>query len=228
MRVVGIGGSSDGKHEIFIFTTHLQPNDSTTESAGGFRSSDRLLIVLSCRLVGSEVRSAGPGAGLNLVSFECQMKTSTDCSSGPDASLPPSLWPAAAPVTVLERLCRLLSSPLLSSAVEPVPFDVVVENLLLQTKPLTFSTHVESRGILLGGLKRLRASNAGFTFQFSDDENYGPYLLSVNDVSSSEVDRTYWELLVQTLGGEPTRPAVGIGCYIPTAGERIILRFTKW
>lgn len=45
---------------------------------------------------------------------------------------------------------------------EPAPIDVVVENSLQGTTPVTFSTYVVYRGILLGALRRLMDSNANF------------------------------------------------------------------
>lgn len=42
------------------------------------------------------------------------------------------------------------------------PISVVVENSIDGSPPLTFNTHIVYRGILLGALKRLMASNANF------------------------------------------------------------------
>ncbi|XP_041669312.1 transcobalamin beta a isoform X2 [Cheilinus undulatus] len=94
--------------------------------------------------------------------------------------------------------------------------------------PVTFSTDVFPRGILLGGLRRLMASNGDFKFSYKEDPNYGPFLESVNGVAGNNNDHTYWELLVKTPDGEIKRPDVGIGCYIPSPNEKIILKFSKW
>lgn len=48
------------------------------------------------------------------------------------------------------------------SETKSVPIEVVVENSLLGIPPATFSTQLVDRGILLGALKRLMASNANF------------------------------------------------------------------
>uniref|UniRef100_A0A8C3A1X3 DUF4430 domain-containing protein n=1 Tax=Cyclopterus lumpus TaxID=8103 RepID=A0A8C3A1X3_CYCLU len=98
----------------------------------------------------------------------------------------------------------------------------------INTALSTFSTHVVHGGNLLGAMKRLMASNADFKFSYTKDPNFGPYLESVNGVAGNDADHTYWELLVQTPGGKTIRPDVGIGCYIPSAREQIILRFIKW
>uniref|UniRef100_A0A8D3DYL9 DUF4430 domain-containing protein n=1 Tax=Scophthalmus maximus TaxID=52904 RepID=A0A8D3DYL9_SCOMX len=92
---------------------------------------------------------------------------------------------------------------------DPVPIDVVVENSLSGNKPLTYTTHVAYRGILIGALKRLMDSNENFKFTYTEDPNYGPYLKSVNGLAGSDKDRTYWELLVKTPDGKITRPNVG-------------------
>uniref|UniRef100_A0A4W6CA95 Transcobalamin-like C-terminal domain-containing protein n=1 Tax=Lates calcarifer TaxID=8187 RepID=A0A4W6CA95_LATCA len=122
----------------------------------------------------------------------------------------------------------LLLPGALTEISDPVLIDVVVENSLLDTHPLTYTTHVAYRGILLGALKRLMNSNENFKFTYTEDPNYGPYLESVNGVAGDDKDHTYWELLVKTPDGKIIRPDVGIGCYIPTASEKIILKFTKW
>uniref|UniRef100_A0A674MGS6 Transcobalamin-1-like n=1 Tax=Takifugu rubripes TaxID=31033 RepID=A0A674MGS6_TAKRU len=109
-----------------------------------------------------------------------------------------------------------------------VPFAVVVQDNLNNKPLLNYSTGTVYRGILLGGLNRLMNSNAGFTFTYTEDPNYGPYLESVNGLAGSDKDRTYWELLVRTPDGQLIRPDVGIGCYIPNPNEKIILNFTKW
>ncbi|XP_034723828.1 transcobalamin-1-like [Etheostoma cragini] len=136
---------------------------------------------------------------------------------------------------MMSMMAALLSAALLlllpgarTQTSEPVPIDVLVENSLLGSAPVTFSTHVVYRGILLGALKRLMDSNANFKFSYTEDPNYGPYLESVNGVAGNDEDHTYWELLVKTSDGKIIRPDVGIGCYIPSANEQIILKFTKW
>ncbi|XP_054455264.1 transcobalamin-1-like [Anoplopoma fimbria] len=123
-------------------------------------------------------------------------------------------------------LLLLLLPGTLTQTSEPIPIEVVV--VVENNKPVTFSTHVAYRGILLGALNTLMTSNANFKFTYSEDKNYGPYLESVNGVAGNHNDHTYWELLVKTADGEIKRPDVGIGCYIPSANEQIILKFTKW
>ncbi|XP_034556211.1 transcobalamin-1-like [Notolabrus celidotus] len=125
-------------------------------------------------------------------------------------------------------LMLLLLPGTLTQESQVAPIDVVVENSLLGSAPATFSTHVVYRGILLGALKRLMASNGDFKFTYTEDLNYGPYLESVNGLAGNDKERTYWELLVKTPDGIIKRPDVGIGCYIPSANEQIILRFSKW
>uniref|UniRef100_A0A3Q1B0A9 Transcobalamin-like C-terminal domain-containing protein n=1 Tax=Amphiprion ocellaris TaxID=80972 RepID=A0A3Q1B0A9_AMPOC len=112
---------------------------------------------------------------------------------------------------------------------KPAPITVVVENTLLGTAPLTYTTDVVAyRGILLGALNRLMSSNQNFKFTYTEDPNYGPYLESVNGVAGNDKDHTYWELLVKKSDGQIIRPNVGIGCYIPSKNDQIILRFTAW
>ncbi|CAG06489.1 unnamed protein product [Tetraodon nigroviridis] len=109
-----------------------------------------------------------------------------------------------------------------------VPIAVVVQNLLHNKPSLTFTTSTADGGILLGGLRRLMKSNAGFTFGYSEHPDYGPFLESVNGLAGSDRDRTYWELLVRTADGRLLRPDVGIGCYVPKPKDQIILNFTRW
>ncbi|XP_074496768.1 cobalamin binding intrinsic factor-like [Sebastes fasciatus] len=132
-------------------------------------------------------------------------------------------------VPVLLSVVLLLLLPgTLTQTSEPVPIDVVVENSVLGTSPVTFSTHVVYRGILLGAMKRLMDSNANFKFTYTEDPNYGPYLESVNGVAGNDKDHTFWLLQVKTPDGKIITPDVGIGCYIPNAKEQIILKFTTW
>ncbi|KAL3057773.1 hypothetical protein OYC64_008097 [Pagothenia borchgrevinki] len=129
---------------------------------------------------------------------------------------------------VLSAALLLLLPGILTQSFRQVPIDVVVENSLHNIKPLTFSTHVAYRGILLGALKGLMDTNANFKFTYSDNPNFGPYLESVNGVAGNDKDHTYWQLLVKTADGKVIIPDVGIGCYIPKANEQIILTFSKW
>uniref|UniRef100_A0A3P8V2S5 Uncharacterized protein n=1 Tax=Cynoglossus semilaevis TaxID=244447 RepID=A0A3P8V2S5_CYNSE len=122
----------------------------------------------------------------------------------------------------------LLLQGVLTENLNLSPIEVVVENSLLGAAPLTYSTHVAYRGILIGALRRLMESNAGFTFTSTEHPDYGAYLESVNGLAGSDEDRTYWELLVRTPDGKIIRPDVGIGCYIPREKERIILRLSRW
>ncbi|XP_039987277.1 transcobalamin-1-like [Xiphias gladius] len=109
-----------------------------------------------------------------------------------------------------------------------VPIYVVVKNSLLDTPAFIYTTHVATRGILLGALKRLMHSNADFKFTYKDNPNYGPYLLSVNGLAGNNQDKTYWELLVVTPDGGLIIPNIGIGCYIPRKHDTIILNFKRW
>ncbi|KAF7645656.1 hypothetical protein LDENG_00200530 [Lucifuga dentata] len=113
--------------------------------------------------------------------------------------------------------------------VDHTPITVVVMNNITELKTCqTYSTYTAYRGILIGGLRRLQESSNNFTFTYTEDPNYGPYLESVNGLSGNFNNRTYWELLVKPMGGPLIRPNVGIGCYIPNHYDQIILKFTKY
>ncbi|KAM3616366.1 uncharacterized protein V6R79_016833 [Siganus canaliculatus] len=131
-------------------------------------------------------------------------------------------------VVLPAALLLLLLPGTLTQDTKTIPFEVVVKNSVLNTSNETFKVTAVYRAILLSGLTRLMNSNAGFSFAYSDDPNYGPYLESVNGVAGSDKDHTYWELLVKDSSGTITRPDVGIGCYIPSENEQIILNFTRW
>ncbi|KAJ8368196.1 hypothetical protein SKAU_G00082240 [Synaphobranchus kaupii] len=107
------------------------------------------------------------------------------------------------------------------------PITLIVFNSFENTN-LTYPTTVAYRGILLGAMRRLQASDHSFTFKTREDDNYGPFLVSVNGLAGTEKDRTYWELLVQSADGAMIWSDVGVGCYIPRDQERIILKFRKY
>ncbi|XP_072314791.1 cobalamin binding intrinsic factor-like [Eucyclogobius newberryi] len=132
-----------------------------------------------------------------------------------------------APVVVL-LLPLLLLPGIRTNEYESAPIEIKVVNSLKDTPAQSYSASVVKGGILQGAMKRLMASNAGFKFTIQEDPNFGPFLESVNGLAGSELDHTYWELLVKTPSGETIRPDVGIGCFVPKAHDQIILNFTKW
>ncbi|KAF7199403.1 transcobalamin beta a [Nothobranchius furzeri] len=131
------------------------------------------------------------------------------------------------PALLLAGLLLLLPGTLTENS-GSTSIEMVVKNRLLNKDPLTYSTEVVYRGILIGAMRRLMNSNADFKFTYSEDPNYGPFLESVNGLAGNEKERTYWELLVKTSDNHILRPDVGIGCYIPNPNEQIIFNFTKW
>ncbi|KAF6716873.1 hypothetical protein FQA47_010466 [Oryzias melastigma] len=132
-----------------------------------------------------------------------------------------------APALIAAALLLLLPTSQ-SQNFDPAPIQIVVTNSFLEEEPLTFSTHVVYGGILLGAMRRLMDSDNNFKFTYIEDPNYGPYLESVNGLAGKDADQTHWELLVMKPDGSITRPDVGIGCYVPSANEKIIFNFTKW
>lgn len=50
---------------------------------------------------------------------------------------------------------------------------------------------------------------SSISFTYTEDQNYGPSLESVNGLAGNDNDRTYWELLVARPDGNITRPDVG-------------------
>ncbi|XP_029302718.1 transcobalamin-1-like [Cottoperca gobio] len=104
---------------------------------------------------------------------------------------------------------------------------LVTNSVTSCTANQTYSTCVVFRGILLGGLRRLQESNEGFEFTYTEDPNYGPFLQSVNGLAGSTNERTYWELLVKN-ENNTIRPNVGIGCYIPSTNDEIILKYNMY
>ncbi|XP_047450545.1 transcobalamin-1-like isoform X1 [Mugil cephalus] len=109
-----------------------------------------------------------------------------------------------------------------------ISFVLVVKNSITGAQPLNYDASVVERGILLGGLKRLMDTNPNFKFTYTENPDFGPYLESVNGVAGNLAEHTYWELLSQKEGGKVIPLDVGIGCYIPSKNEKIILNFTKW
>ncbi|XP_063346530.1 cobalamin binding intrinsic factor-like [Pelmatolapia mariae] len=83
-----------------------------------------------------------------------------------------------------------------------------------------YSTSTAYRGSLFGGLMRLKYSNQGFNFQYIPNDDYGPFLQSVNGLAGNSSH--YWQLL-----SGKTPLDVGMGCYLPTANEVVTLKYTK-
>uniref|UniRef100_A0A3P9HVA1 Transcobalamin-like C-terminal domain-containing protein n=1 Tax=Oryzias latipes TaxID=8090 RepID=A0A3P9HVA1_ORYLA len=131
------------------------------------------------------------------------------------------------PALIAAALLLLLPAALTQNF-DPAPIQIVVKNSFLEEEPLAFNSHVAHRGILLGAMRTLMDSDTNFKFTYREDPNYGPYLESINGLAGKDADQTYWELLVMKPDGAITRPDVGIGCYIPSANEKIIFNFTKW
>ncbi|XP_047450547.1 transcobalamin-1-like isoform X3 [Mugil cephalus] len=132
----------------------------------------------------------------------------------------PAVFPAA--------LLLLLLPGTLTQTFRTLPINVVVENSVDKTVPLTYSTYVVDGGTLLDALETLMETNANFKFTYTKYPDLGPYLESVNGVAGNPAEHTYWELLSQKEGGKVVPLDVGIGCYIPSKNEKIILNFTKW
>uniref|UniRef100_A0A3Q1GLT0 Transcobalamin-like C-terminal domain-containing protein n=1 Tax=Acanthochromis polyacanthus TaxID=80966 RepID=A0A3Q1GLT0_9TELE len=130
--------------------------------------------------------------------------------------------------TALLTAALLLISVIPARSSGDTPISVLVANSVTPSPDKTYSTFVVFRGILLGGLTRLQASNQGFSFTYSLDQNYGPFLQSVNGLSGSTEERTYWQLKVKKPNNSTIIPDVGIGCYIPAANDQIILNYTKF
>ncbi|KAJ7990451.1 hypothetical protein DPEC_G00300450 [Dallia pectoralis] len=114
-----------------------------------------------------------------------------------------------------------------ASSYEPDSIQLMIVNSIANVPNVTYTTDVVFRGILLGAMRRLQETNTDFRFTYTEDPNYGPFLVSVNGLAGDNTEHTYWELLVKTSEGA-IRPNVGIGCYIPQRNDIIILKFTIW
>lgn len=133
-----------------------------------------------------------------------------------------------APALLSAVLLLLLLPAASADSSDPTNFTIMVTNAVTDSANQTYSTYVVYRGILLGGMRRLQDSNSGFNFTYTENLNYGPFLESVNGLAGNSEERTYWELLVQKPNSTVIRPDVGIGCYIPSANDKIILNFNRY
>ncbi|KAI1893786.1 hypothetical protein AGOR_G00127250 [Albula goreensis] len=108
------------------------------------------------------------------------------------------------------------------------PIHLTVYNSLSAEANKTYQIETAYRGILIGAMTTLREQDSSFKFTFTEDRNYGPYLVSVNGVAGNNEDHTYWELLAESANGTIIRPDVGIGCFIPSPNQHVILKYTTW
>lgn len=83
-----------------------------------------------------------------------------------------------------------------------------------------YKTYAAVKGSLFGGLVRLQKANPSFTFTYTPNDDYGPFLQSVNGLAGDS--KHYWQLL-----SGKTALSVGMGCYFPKANEVITLKYTK-
>ncbi|KAB5550226.1 hypothetical protein PHYPO_G00051370 [Pangasianodon hypophthalmus] len=126
-------------------------------------------------------------------------------------------------------LAYLLAPLVFTSDIHSYPISLLVYNSLASPKwNLTFDTDIAYRGILLGAMRKIQATQKNFNFTIKEDPNYGPYLVSVNGVAGNDSEHTYWELLVKLQNGTIIRSDVGVGCCIPNPHDTVILNFTKW
>ncbi|KAG9348254.1 hypothetical protein JZ751_001989 [Albula glossodonta] len=88
------------------------------------------------------------------------------------------------------------------------PIHLTVYNSLSAEANMTYQIEIAYRGILIGAMTTLREQDSSFKFTFTEDRNYGPYLVSVNGVAGNNEDHTYWELLAESADGTIIRPDV--------------------
>nr|XP_023668850.1 transcobalamin-1-like [Paramormyrops kingsleyae] len=124
-------------------------------------------------------------------------------------------------------LC-VLTSDTRAGTTEPSTITMTVYNSITNAPNKTFTTTTAYRGILLGAMRRLSMNNKGFRFTVTENNDYGPFLTTINGVSGNDTKHTYWELLVDKGNGNVTVPDVGVGCYIPNPNDHIIFKFTHW
>ncbi|KAJ0063610.1 hypothetical protein NL108_004441 [Boleophthalmus pectinirostris] len=108
------------------------------------------------------------------------------------------------------------------------PITIQVTNSVTKGPKLMYSTYVVYRGILIGAMRRLQDTNNNFSFTYTEDPNYGPFLWSINGLYGNFSERTYWQLLVEKPDRTIIVPDVGIGCYIPVANDKIIFKFSTY
>ncbi|KAE8635397.1 hypothetical protein XENTR_v10002608 [Xenopus tropicalis] len=90
-------------------------------------------------------------------------------------------------------------------------------------QPVRVGVEAPVRSSLLDILKLAEKQNENFMFK-TKDSLYGPFLVTVNGVTGSSEERTYWQLLK-----DPNDPLIeGIADYRPEDGEVITLRLSNW
>ncbi|CAL8374025.1 unnamed protein product [Boreogadus saida] len=129
---------------------------------------------------------------------------------------------------LLSSLLLLSLSGILAQTTGQVSFHLEVKYNQPDRNSQVFSAQTPFRGVLFGAMTRLNNSNPGFNFTSSKNVDYGAFLVSVNGLFGNDLDRTYWELLVQRDTNTIIRPDVGISCYIPQAREKVILNYTTY
>ncbi|CAM4727899.1 unnamed protein product [Leuciscus chuanchicus] len=110
-----------------------------------------------------------------------------------------------------------------SGELNMIPVKVIVIND--RSEKISYSTTVTEGWTMFGALNELQDSNSSFKFSYTIDKHYGIFLESVNGLSGSIKDNTYWQLLSQKPGGDITPLEVGMGCYQPQRDENLILKF---
>ncbi|KAM8835475.1 cobalamin binding intrinsic factor-like [Synchiropus picturatus] len=108
-----------------------------------------------------------------------------------------------------------------------LPIQLSVVNDLGNMTPETYVSTVRQGGVLIGAMRRLNETYPDFRFTVVEHPDYGYWLESVNGVAGKDEDHTYWEIL-SDVSGEFRPVDLGIGCYIPSAEEHIVLRFSTW
>ncbi|KAK7883190.1 hypothetical protein WMY93_029364 [Mugilogobius chulae] len=104
---------------------------------------------------------------------------------------------------------------------------IVVTNSVTSGPSRTYSAYAVYRGSLFGAMKRLQQSD-DFEFTYSEHPDYGPFVESVNGLAGDFSQRTYWQLKIRKPDGTIILADVGVGCYLPTFNDEIILNFTTY
>lgn len=110
---------------------------------------------------------------------------------------------------------------------DKTPFNITVANSVTYAPNQTYPTYTRLRAVLLSGMKRLRDSNSGFMFTYTQNFDFGAYLESVNGLYGCSTQRTFWMLKV-IRNDSVIVPDVGISCFIPCAYDEVILEYSQY